>query len=101
MYKYSYLNDLQFLKDVEEVLDIYYNSNNFEFLTKYILHIANINFDFSIFEFYSSIVNYFRQIKIFETPQKTNIFYEKFLEFLQRSHHFLYVQRLISIYLWF
>ena len=74
--------DLQFLKDVEEVLDIYYNSNNFEFLTKYILHIANINFDFSIFEFYSSIVNYFRQIKIFETPQKTNIFYEKFLEFI-------------------
>mgnify|MGYP002514067740 CR=1 FL=1 len=28
--------DLQFLKDVEEVLDIFYNSNNFEFTFNYI-----------------------------------------------------------------
>lgn len=73
--------DLQFLKDVEEVLDIFYNSNNFEFTFNYIFYLQD-KFDFSIFEILSSIVNYFREINIFETPQKTNIFYEKFLEFI-------------------
>ena len=77
--------DLQFLKDVEEVLDIFYNSNNFEFTFNYIFHLQN-KFDFSIFEILSSIVNYFREINIFETPQKTNVFFKLFLDFVNSNH---------------
>ena len=46
--------DLQFLKDVEEVLDIFYNSNNFEFTFNYIFCLQE-KFDFSIFEILSSL----------------------------------------------
>ena len=77
--------DLQFLKDVEEVLDIFYNSNNFEFTFNYIFHLQE-KFDFSIFEILSSIVNYFREINIFETPQKTNVFFKLFLDFVNSNH---------------
>ena len=77
--------DLQFLKDVEEVLDIFYNSNNFEFTFNYIFSLQE-KFDFSIFEILSSIVNYFREINIFETPQKTNVFFKLFLEFINSNH---------------
>lgn len=77
--------DLQFLKDVEEVLDIFYNSNNFEFTFNYIFYLQD-KFDFSIFEILSSIVNYFREINIFETPQKTNVFFKLFLEFINSNH---------------
>ena len=77
--------DLQFLKDVEEVLDIFYNSNNFEFTFNYIFSLQE-KFDFSIFEILSSIVNYFREINIFETPQKTNVFYKLFLDFVNSNH---------------
>ena len=77
--------DLQFLKDVEEVLDIFYNSNNFEFTFNYIFHLQN-KFDFSIFEILSSIVNYFREINIFETSQKTNVFFKLFLDFVNSNH---------------
>ncbi|MBQ1197796.1 MAG: DUF4080 domain-containing protein [Spirochaetaceae bacterium] len=77
--------DLQFLKDVEEVLDIFYNSNNFEFTFNYIFYLQD-KFDFSIFEILSSIVNYFREINIFETPQKTNVFYKLFLDYINSTH---------------
>ena len=77
--------DLQFLKDVEEVLDIFYNSNNFEFTFNYIFSLQE-KFDFSIFEILSSIVNYFREINIFETPQKTNVFFKLFLDFINSNH---------------
>lgn len=77
--------DLQFLKDVEEVLDIFYNSNNFEFTFNYIFHLQE-KFDFSIFEILSSIVNYFREINIFETPQKTNVFFKLFLDFVNSNY---------------
>ena len=77
--------DLQFLKDVEEVLDIFYNSNNFEFTFNYIFYLQD-KFDFSIFEILSSIVNYFREINIFETPQKTNVFFKLFLDFINSNH---------------
>ena len=77
--------DLQFLKDVEEVLDIFYNSNNFEFTFNYIFSLQE-KFDFSIFEILSSIVNYFREINIFETPQKTNVFFKLFLDFVNSNH---------------
>ena len=77
--------DLQFLKDVEEVLDIFYNSNNFEFTFNYIFSLQE-KFDFSIFEILSSIVNYFREINIFETPQKTNVFFKLFLDFINTNH---------------
>ena len=77
--------DLQFLKDVEEVLDIFYNSNNFEFTFNYIFNLQE-KFDFSIFEILSSIVNYFREINIFETPQKTNVFFKLFLDFVNSNH---------------
>ena len=77
--------DLQFLKDVEEVLDIFYNSNNFEFTFNYIFYLQD-KFDFSIFEILSSIVNYFREINIFETPQKTNVFFKLFLDFIDSNH---------------
>ena len=77
--------DLQFLKDVEEVLDIFYNSNNFEFTFNYIFHLQE-KFDFSIFEILSSIVNHFREINIFETPQKTNVFFKLFLDFVNSNH---------------
>ena len=77
--------DLQFLKDVEEVLDIFYNSNNFEFTFNYIFHLQE-NFDFSIFEILSSIVNHFREINIFETPQKTNVFFKLFLDFVNSNY---------------
>lgn len=77
--------DLQFLKDVEEVLDIFYNSNNFEFTFNYIFSLQE-KFDFSIFEILSSIVNYFREINIFETPQKTNVFYKLFLDYINSTH---------------
>ena len=77
--------DLQFLKDMEEVLDIFYNSNNFEFTFNYIFYLQD-KFDFSIFEILSSIVNYFREINIFETPQKTNVFFKLFLDFINSNH---------------
>ena len=77
--------DLQFLKDVEEVLDIFYNSNNFEFTFNYIFSLQE-KFDFSIFEILSFIVNYFREINIFETPQKTNVFFKLFLDFVNSNH---------------
>ena len=77
--------DLQFLKDIEEVLDIFYNSNNFEFTFNYIFSLQD-KFDFSIFEILSSIVNYFREINIFETPQKINVFYKLFLDFINSNH---------------
>ena len=77
--------DLQFLKDVEEVLDIFYNSNNFEFTFNYIFHLQE-KFYFSIFEILSSIVNYFREINIFETPQKTNVFFKLFLDFVNSNY---------------
>ena len=77
--------DLQFLKDVEEVLDIFYNSNNFEFTFNYIFYLQD-KFDFSIFEILSSIVNYFREINIFETPQKTNVFFKLFLDFVNSNY---------------
>ena len=77
--------DLQFLKDVEEVLDIFYNSNNFEFTFNYIFSLQE-KFDFSIFEILSSIVNYFREINIFETPQKTNVFFKLFLDCINSNH---------------
>ena len=77
--------DLQFLKDVEEVLDIFYNSNNFEFTFNYIFYLQE-KFDFSIFEILSSLVNYFREIKIFETPQKTNVFYKLFLDYIDSTY---------------
>ena len=77
--------DLQFLKDVEEVLDIFYNSNNFEFTFNYIFSLQE-KFDFSIFEILSSIVNYFREINIFETPQKINVFFKLFLDFINSNH---------------
>ena len=77
--------DLQFLKDVEEVLDIFYNSNNFEFTFNYIFSLQE-KFDFSIFKILSSIVNYFREINIFETPQKTNVFFKLFLDFINSNH---------------
>ena len=77
--------DLQFLKDVEEVLDIFYNSNNFEFTFNYIFNLQE-KFDFSIFEILSSIVNHFREINIFETPQKTNVFFKLFLDFINSNH---------------
>ena len=77
--------DLQFFKDMEEVLDIFYNSNNFEFTFNYIFYLQD-KFDFSIFEILSSIVNYFREINIFETPQKTNVFFKLFLDFINSNH---------------
>lgn len=78
-------SDLLFLKDLEHVLDVYYNSGNFKTLCSYIFERGK-----SLFDFFSSLVHFFRSKSYFDVKHKTQAYYAFFYEYLTEkgSHSF-------------
>ncbi len=65
------------LKDIEKVLDFYYNSGDFIQSIDYII----INFYTSPFDFYSDIAKFYLKNNYFEVSHKKIVFYEILLNF--------------------
>ena len=69
-------DDIQFLKDVETLLDAFWNSHNFDFLMHYIQP------KISIWNFFCSLVKYCRIKNVFSLPRTSSFWYELMHEYI-------------------
>lgn len=74
--------EIQFLKDVEKILDAYYNSGLYTYTMNYLFSIQN----FSIFDFLSDIAKNFRTTGFFDVAHKVNSYYEFLFNYLQTDN---------------
>jgi len=72
--------ELLFLKDIEESLDIFYNSGNFKTLCLYLLEKK-----YSLFHFFSVFVDYCQKKELFKVKHKTQGWAEIIAAFLDDS----------------
>lgn len=73
---YLSYTDIQFLKDIEVVLDAYYNSHGFDTVLPYLLKKRG-----GLWFFFCSIVNYCREKEVFCLPRKPLFWYELLYEY--------------------
>lgn len=74
--------DLLFLKDLEQLLDIYYNSGNFSKTIEFLFSLKN----FSFFYFFSVLIKYFKSQLIFENAHKEIEYFSFLWNFLGDDH---------------
>lgn len=74
--------DLMFLKDIEHLCDAYYNSGNFKTVCSYL-----IDRGFSLFDFFSHLVQNFRASSLFDTKHTVKS-YAAFLYSFIEGHFF-------------
>lgn len=76
---YLSYQDILFLKDVEILLDVFYNSGTFSFTMKYIFK------KMSPWECFSKMASYARCHGIFEVQRRENFWFEFFAEVLEKN----------------
>ena len=79
--KFISYREISMLKDIEEVLDYYYNSEKFEKSLKYIIN----NHYESSFEFYEEIADYFRGKGYFQIAHKQAAIFNHFYDFYREK----------------
>lgn len=67
------------LKDIEQVLDIYYNSENFKESSNYVIE----NFYKSPFCFFEEMAEFYRKKGIFDIGHKIHVYFDLFYEFYE------------------
>lgn len=70
-------DDLQYLKQIEKLLDIYFNSGSFSRLMNYIIDSYE-----NVFEFLGRLLNYFSVEKIIDDAHKMQNYFEYFYNFI-------------------
>ena len=74
-------SDILFLKDLEKLLDIYYNSGNFPKTIEFLFTLK----DFSFFGFFSNLTENFRQKGIFENASRETEYFAFLIDFLSAT----------------
>ena len=74
-------DDLIRLKNVEKILDYYYNSGDFSYSLNYILDCYENTFDF-----YENMANFFVEKKLMDIAHKKDKLYDYFYDFVKVNH---------------
>ncbi|MBE6350023.1 MAG: DUF4080 domain-containing protein [Spirochaetaceae bacterium] len=77
--------DLCFLKDVEQLLDAYYNAGNFFYTINSIFSFITQGGSFTFFDFFAKLVVYFREKRLFENALSTKTYFSCLLDFFAET----------------
>lgn len=80
--------DICFLKDVEQLLDAYYNSSNFFYTMNYIFEVVAQTKTVTVFDFFEKFVLWFREKGFFENALSTKTYFSALLDFVCATEAF-------------